>query len=206
MKKCYQLFIVLIGSIGIVLEFVGYEYLSTPGTQFDSFTLFKYFTIQSNILVVVYFFVLNRGLVSHKSFINYLSAVTLSIMITGTMYFFFLDSIHDPFGIQLVSTTILHYIIPILVLGYFVWNIKTLQTGYSDILIWMIYPFCYLVFVWVYGFLTNDFIYPFFDKNNIGVSGMFVTSFTLFIAYFVLSFAIVKIVSQKNKQDLKING
>lgn len=203
MKKILQWMIIIIGSIGIVLEFVGHEFIATPDTSFDGLTLFKYFTIQSNILVVVYFFLLNRMFVKNKRFDGYLVSVTFTIMITGLMFFLFLDKDYDPVGIRLISSTILHYVNPILVVVYCVLYVKEIHVDYKDILLWMVYPLLYLVFVVISGVIFGDYIYPFFDVYVVGVLGFLMTSSMLFVSYFVLSFVIVKIVSQKNVQNLK---
>lgn len=200
MKRVIPYIIVVVGSIGILLNFFNVEFLETKGSNFDSLVLFKYFTIQSNIIVVLYFSMLLWTKSHQKSMIfrNYIGAVTLCITMTFSMFFLFLEPIWNPQGIHLISSTILHYINPFLVIVFFVISMKDYSFRYKDIAIWVIYPILYLIFVLIFGAITGDYIYPFLNINELGILTFVLTILILLLGYLGLSFLIVKIVSQNN--------
>jgi len=49
-------------------------------------------------------------------------------------------------------------------------------------LLWITYPLMYLLFADIHGFVTDDFLYPFFQVSEIGILGLFL-SITLLIDY-----------------------
>lgn len=199
MKRKYMLSIVIIGTIGLLIEILNYEFNGTPGSNFDSLGLFKYFTLQSNLIVVVYFFLMYQLRLheTSKLFQHLLAMVTLCITLTFVMFALFLDPIWDPKGFAFVSSMMLHYINPILVIVYFVRYAKEIEFHYTNIFVWIIYPLLYLVFATVYGLITGEYFYPFIDFGSLGIIGFSLSILGMLWGYLLLSFLIVKIVSQK---------
>jgi cellulose synthase/poly-beta-1,6-N-acetylglucosamine synthase-like glycosyltransferase len=200
-----MLIIVIVGFSGVLLEFLSKEALLTPDTSFDSIVLFKYFTIQTNILVVVYFSAMLTMKQSFQNsiFKNFIGGVTLCITVTFTMFLFFLESNWDPQGLSALSSIIMHYISPVLVISFFTAHIKEYTFRTIDIFYWAIYPIFYVLFILVFGSITSDYIYPFFNLNELGILRVVLTIFVLILGYEGLSFLIVKIVSQNNDEKMK---
>jgi hypothetical protein len=62
---------------------------------------------------------------------------------------------------------------------------------------WITYPLIYIVFVVIYGFITDDFLYPFFQVSEIGILGLAISILLLIGLFNGLCFLLVKIVSKE---------
>ena len=58
MKKYWRILIVLIGTMGIVSFILDEAIVLNPDSPLHSFHIFKYFTVQSNLVAVIYFMLL----------------------------------------------------------------------------------------------------------------------------------------------------
>ncbi|MCD6482126.1 MAG: Pr6Pr family membrane protein, partial [Candidatus Izimaplasma sp.] len=88
------------------------------------------------------------------------------------------------------------YITPSLVIWYFFTQKENYHFQYKDIKLWAIYPIIYLVFVVVFGAITGDYLYPFFQFNLVKITGFIFSSLLLSAYFLALSFFVVKMVSR----------
>lgn len=200
MKKIWILLIVLLGSIGILFELIYDEFTTNPEIIFSSLRLFKYFTIQSNLIAVIYFFIMYFSKTFEKRILlkNYIGCIVVCITITFLMFAIFLEPIYSPQGLSFYGSLILHYVNPILIISYFLFfNRDYKEIMFSTIFIWLVYPAIYLIFLISHGFVTGDFLYPFFNITEIGILGLIISVLGLLGLFFMLSFVLVKIVSKK---------
>lgn len=161
--------------------------------------LFKYFTILSNLFVGIYFSLLLSGKFEKSIFFNKLFAsVLISITITFIVFAGYLEWTYESEGLNKIASLINHYITPILTITYFFLNKKMYQYNMKDMIVWMIFPVSYLMFLLIHGVVTRDFIYPFFQVDEVGLFALIIT-IVLLVGFFILmSFLVVKILS-KNK-------
>lgn len=143
-----------------------------------------YFTIQSNLLVVVslILFIFLSDQVKGRNFIR--GTVLLAITLTGVVYNFVLHNIFLDWGTAAYtfSRTATHLIVP---LGYFLdWIFfeQHRQMKYRNIFLWMIYPFFYCLFSIYAGVKSGTFLYFFFNPAN----GYEVVGKWLIILFFIL--------------------
>ncbi len=199
MRKRLAILIVFTSTLGITFQIFNTVFLIEETTGIiKGLDLFKYFTLQSNLIVAIYFAIYLIGNYKNKKFFNkMIGGVTTYISITFVVFFIILEPIFSPEGLSLAGSILNHYVTPILVLG-FLYEFRidyTLKN--KDIKIWIIYPIIYLCFLIVHGLFTKDYLYPFFYVNEVGVAGLIISMFSLVILFFILSFSIVKIVSKK---------
>ncbi len=199
MKKTWSLIIVIIGTIGILSHVIYDIVIEYPENPIMSINIFKYFTIQSNILAIIYFWIVFSLKLDEKNkiFKNMIGAVTIYITITFFVFIIFLEPIYSPKGLNLLGSICLHYINPILVIGFLGYNRKDYEFNKRDVKYWVIYPGLYLIFVIIWGSIINDYLYPFFQVSEIGVSGLIINIVGLLAFFILLSFSLVKIVSKK---------
>jgi len=129
-----------------------------------------YFTIQSNIFVIlflgfeIYNDFLPGGRVPIASPLQ--GGVTLYILITGLVYNLLLAGTWDPQGLELVVNTITHTVVP----GLFLldWLLSQKGKTYRKRMVgfWMIYPVLYLIFGSIEGIITGEFRYFFLDFQS----------------------------------------
>ncbi len=190
MKQKLILLLIVTTSIGFVTNAIVSLTSATPFVSFLS--LFKYFTIWSNIFVLILFL----GKQFNWSFVEQLKGgIYINITITMIVYITLLSWTYTPTGLNIISNILNHYVTPVLAIIY-LFYFERHDFKMNDIILWMIFPIYYLAFALNFSALTNNPIYPFFDFIDVGLLGvsLFVTG--VFIVYLGLSMGIVKIFSR----------
>lgn len=202
-KKYFALGIAISGTIGLLIVFLNTYFNPNPELSTSAFAqsvgLLKYFTMQSNILVVTYFWILfSLGLDKNESFNRLLGGVVVSITITFIVFAIMLQGTYQPVGWFKVSNLFNHYITPILAISFLLTFRNEYNFTLKDTRIWIIFPALYLVFMLIYGSITSDYLYPFFQIDEIGILMFLIAVVGLVLFFFILSILFMKIVSQKN--------
>ncbi|HET6708374.1 Pr6Pr family membrane protein [Amycolatopsis sp.] len=139
---------------------------SSPGGRVAN--LLCYFTIDSNLLVVVTSALVASGAARGTVFrVLWLDALA-GIIVTGIVYQVALAGLHDLHGLAFFADAVLHKATPILfVLGW-------LLVGPRGALTWrtvwwsLLYPVTWLAFTLPRGALTGFYPYPFVDAGALG--------------------------------------
>lgn len=192
LKRQLSLTIAIITSFGLLSTILG-TILDNPDSPFLSAAgTIKYFTIQSNLLIAIFFWLLFFLQDNHK-WLNstILGGISIYITITFLGYAIFLEGIYDPEGIALVGTIINHYITPLLVIAFVILFRKEYYYRKEMIKKWLIYPLLYLVFFIMYGLITSDYFYPFLDFNSLGILWFFISVTGIIIIFLVLSCSLI---------------
>jgi hypothetical protein len=148
---------------------------------------FSFFTIQSNILVAVCFTFLwlkpksKWGLFFSKP--KNATAITLYITIVGLVYNTILRFLWAPMGLQKVVDELLHLVIPILVLLYWVLLVPKKTLEFKNIFPWLIFPVVYLVYTLIRGAFFSFYPYPFIDVILLGYDKVLLNSFFMLLAF-----------------------
>lgn len=197
-------FIVLSSSLGIMLNVIQTLFFdNSPNPVLDTVALFKYFTIQSNALVIVYFGLYAKGTYNKNPFFQRLfGTVFISIFVTGFVFASYLEWTFVSNGLHKWASAFNHYVSPILVTMFAFLNRKSFNFMLKDILVWMIYPIVYLVFLLLHGVVTGDYLYIFFQVDEVGLDGLIIAIIILVFFFFGMSFLFVKIFS-KEKLDIQ---
>src|SRR5690606_33932176 len=98
-----------------------------------------------------------------------LTAVTVYISIVGLVYQILLRHIWDPTGLQKVVDELLHSVVPVLVVIFWLVSRKTRAVDYKQIGSWLIYPLVYLVYVLIRGYASGFYPYPLLDVTQLGL-------------------------------------
>jgi len=144
---------------------------------------FKYYTMQTNIMVSVW---LILAIVWHNK-PESLKKITgplkgaFTFYITTTFIFFaiLLQIFYRPTGFAAFSNIILHYVTPIAFIVDWVLTETKLKYKWNYLPYWTIYPLCYLLFSFIHGSLTGDYIYPFLNISQLGILGYSLSIFLL---------------------------
>ncbi len=148
---------------------------------------FSFFTIQSNILVAVCFTFLwlkpksKWGLFFSKP--KNTTAITLYITIVGLVYNAILRFLWVPTGFQKVVDELLHLVIPILVLLYWILFVPKKTLEFKNIFPWLIFPAVYLVYTLIRGAFFSFYPYPFIDVILLGYNKVLINSFFMLLAF-----------------------
>ncbi|MFX0046688.1 MAG: Pr6Pr family membrane protein [Candidatus Hermodarchaeota archaeon] len=147
------------------------------GPIFEWFNSFKAFTIQTNFLVTIWFtlaiFWYKKPETLEKITGPLKGAFTLYITITFIFFAVFLSFLYQPTGFAAFSNIIFHYITPIVFIVDWILTETKLKYKWSYLFYWIIYPLCYLVFSFIHGTLTGNYIYYFLDISALGILSYF---------------------------------
>lgn len=156
---------------------------------------FSFFTILTNLLVAVCSTVL--AFFPDSKYGKYLAdtqiqtAVTVYIVIVGLVYNTILRFLWQPEGMQRLVDELLHAVIPVLFLVYWLAFVPKRTLQWNNFWIWLVYPLVYLVVVMVRGWFSGYYPYPFLDlgklepiavvANCVGITLLFVVFSLLLI-------------------------
>jgi hypothetical protein len=205
LKGLFAGFGAILGVFGIVLQFFLTYEDKTLGAALIRF--FSYFTILTNIVVIIYFlahtFRFNprhrfiAKLVSGLKFPEASSAITVYIVIVGLVYQLILSKPLS--GWVIVSDGILHAVIPIFFTIYWIVFTSNQRVNVATIPYWLIYPFIYFLYTLVRGELTGLYPYPFIDVSELGYPKVLFNCFVVAIVFLVLSISLAAIANWRNQ-------
>ena len=156
------------------------------GPILEWFNRFKYFTMQTNMFVTIWFTLAilwhNKPETLEKISGPLKGAFTLYITMTFISFAILLAPFYQPTGFAAFINLVLHYIIPIAFIVDWILTETKLRYKWNYLLYWTIYPLCYLVFVFIHGIFTGNYLYFFLDINAIGILG-----YALFVLILTIS-------------------
>jgi hypothetical protein len=160
---------------------------------------FSFFTIESNVLAVVVFAV--GGLVDPRStrWAYFRGAVTFYMVITGIVYAALLSDI--PVGLSSPwINTVLHRVLPVLILLDWLIQPPWPKVPYRAALGWMAFPLAYFAYSLIRGPSAHFYPYPFLDPRPHGYDHVIVYAVVLALGMAVLALAVQRIALQRLDQ------
>ncbi|NND44041.1 MAG: Pr6Pr family membrane protein, partial [Xanthomonadales bacterium] len=128
-----------------------------------------------------------------------LGSATTSIVLVGIAYHFLLRNAWQPQGLQLLADIVLHYVVPILALAYWIVFPPRHKLGVLAPLTWCLYPLAYLVYVFVRGELLGAYPYYFIDVTSLGYGKAVSNAFGLLVSFIVLGVAVRAVALFRNR-------
>jgi hypothetical protein len=184
----------LVGLFGVVLQY----YLLLEATKDLSLSrstlrFFSYFTIQANILVVLMLmaFALRPKIEEWAVHPFERSAIASYIVVVALVYVTTLRELWSPQGAQWLADVVLHYVMPLAYLAFWLVVMRKAGLRWYDPLLWLIYPVFYLGFVLVHGRFTGFFPYPFIDVGKLGYGTMTLNAIGIAAAFLASGYVIL---------------
>jgi hypothetical protein len=149
---------------------------------------FCYFTIQSNLLVVVTCLLVaaHEGHLGRALAVARLTAL-VCITITGIVYYALLTSQNHYTGVALVGDYLCHLVSPVLCIATFVlFGVRGSLSPARPTSV-LVYPVAWVVFTLVGGGVTGFYPYDFIDASQNGYLSVFVTIAVIFAIAFALA-------------------
>ena len=166
--------------------------VSVPGTVLR---FFSYFTIDTNILVALCFTFIFLG---NKSPLGKLftkattiTALTVYITIVGIVYNTILRLTWDPQGLARVVDELLHSVIPVYFILFWVIFTPTEGLKYKQAFSWLTYPLVYIFYAVIHGAITKFYPYMFVDVTRHGYGKVMFNAGLILLAIFVLSLILI---------------
>lgn len=163
----------------------------------------SFFTILTNLLVAVSIsWILIKPLSAIGLFFNRISvttAIALYIFIVGIVYNLLLRQTWQPEGWQKLADELLHVVIPLLYLGYWLLFMPKARLKWSYSLTWLIYPGLYLGYALLRGYMENFYPYPFINVNEIGYKSVFLNAGGLLMVFIAIGLLFIATVNLRGK-------
>ena len=179
----------LLGLSSIIIEIVT---LVERGT-FNPANFFSFFTVLSNLFAAMMLIMgavfIYKGRASRR--LDMLrGAATLYMVMTGVVFAVLLSNL-DPRLLTAVpwDNTVLHYIMPIVLLIDWIVDPPASAIGLGRSIIWLAFPLIYVMYSLVRGAMVGWYPYPFLNPQDGGYGSVLLTSF--FIMLFTVSAGIL---------------
>ncbi|WP_406638220.1 Pr6Pr family membrane protein [Amycolatopsis sp. WGS_07] len=157
--------------------------------------LFTYFTIISNLLVLVTGAAFARGRgTSPLMRVLWLDAL-VGIVVTGVVYQVALAGLYELHGLSLAADILLHRVTPVLcVLGWLIFAPRVLEWR----TVWwsLVYPLAWLVFTLIRGAIDSYYPYPFVNADDLGY-GQVALNCVLIGAFFIVLASGARVVDRR---------
>jgi hypothetical protein len=164
---------------------------------------FSFFTILTNLLVALYF--TSRIPIFHKiSFQKIASkgaitALTAFILVVGSVYHIILRNTWEPKGFQLIIDELLHSVIPLFVLIYWMLFANLDDLKFQHIKKWLWFPLIYFLYIIIRGHFSDFYPYPFINVSEINYSQALI-NFLIISSFMMLIMGILIFIGHKIKK------
>ena len=149
----------------------------------------KYYTTQTNLMVCLWLILAIIWCNNPEKLRRVMGPLkgAITLYITTTFFFFavLLQSLYHPTGFAAFSNIVLHYLTPILFIVDWILTENEFRYKWWYLPIWTLYPIGYLVFSFVHGSFTGDYLYPFLNVSFLGIVGY------LLILCFLIGFGLI---------------
>jgi phosphoglycerol transferase MdoB-like AlkP superfamily enzyme len=186
-----------IGWFAVVMQFVLMMQNRVESLNETTIRFFSYFTILTNCLVILYFTIIWHKkpafLLTHFEKPGFLTAVTLYITTVFIIYQFILRGLWEPTGMQRIVDELLHSVIPIYMIVFWMAYENKKEVSWKSIPAWLFYPLVYLVYILFRGNLSGFYPYPFVNVTELGMEKVLINSGALVLLFLTLAIAFVGI-------------
>lgn len=152
--------------------------------------LLRFFTIITNLLVAI---IMTAVTIDRRVSPFLQAGAALAIGLVGVVYMTLLRGLVHLEGPALLADTLLHYVVPIAMVLYWLVIAPKLGLRWHHPLLWSAYPLAYFGYAIVRGSIDGRYPYPFMDVtklgpgqtafNALGLAAAFVISGLLMVAY-----------------------
>jgi hypothetical protein len=195
--KLYLLLIAVLGCFSLLAQLYLSIESGLAAPHIVLFRYFAYFTLTTNLLVAITCVMLlvapNSRLGEFLGRQKTLTATTSYILVVGIIYNVLLRIIWKPEGLQLIVNELLHAVIPILFLIYWLVFVRKDGLKWNDIWPWLLYPLIYTIYVFIFGAITGFYPYHFIDLAQLGLKTTIINACGITIFFIVISLLLVGI-------------
>lgn len=166
---------------------------------------FSFFTIETNILVAVCLTSLllkpNSRLGSFFSKTTTLTAVTVYITVVGLVYNAVLRFLWAPHGMDRLADELLHLVIPVLFIIYWMRFVPKADLKWNSFLPWLIFPLVYCIYILIRGSIVNLYPYPFMNVTTLGLQTVLINCILVTLSFLVIALILIGIAKLNAKKE-----
>ncbi len=200
LMRVYMAAIALAGGAALLLQFpLSIAASRTNGISLAGaiITYFSFFTILTNILVVVSLvcplWIANSSAGRLFSRPEVITGIAIYIATVGSVYSLLLRQLWAPEGLQKIADVVLHDLVPVLYAVYWLIFVPKRTLRWKNILSWLAYPLAYLAFVLFRGAMSGRYPYHFIDVGALGYPRVFLNAALLLAAFLVVGVIVVAV-------------
>lgn len=167
---------------------------------------FSFFTILTNLVVAI---VLTFSLLVPNSrwgrfFSSAVvgSGTALYIATVGIVYSLLLRHVWNPEGLQKIADVILHDVIPVTYVAYWIFYVPKTGLRWKDALSWSLYPLVYLAWILLRGAISGRYPYHFVDAGQLGYPHALLNAAMLFASFLGLGLAVIAVARRQRSKAL----
>ncbi|RZL45574.1 MAG: hypothetical protein EOO93_26775 [Pedobacter sp.] len=131
------------------------------------------------------------------------TAITVYITVVMLIYNVILRFLWVLQGWSVIANELLHVVVPLMFLIYWIYFVPKNQLKWSNIWLWLLYPLLYTIFVLLRGSYVDFYPYPFLNITKLGISKVFVNCIGVTFLFASLSALFVAIGKRRAKH---LNG
>ncbi|WP_343531729.1 Pr6Pr family membrane protein [Pedobacter sp.] len=165
---------------------------------------FSYFTIDSNLLVALCSTAIL--LMPQTAFGRFfkkpsvVTAITIYITVVALVYNTVLRFLWMLSGWAIVLNELLHVIVPILFLIYWIYFVPKHQLKWANVWGWLVFPLIYISFVLIRGSYVNFYPYPFLNVTELGLQQVILNCIFITLLFVILFLAFIAIGKRQAKK------
>ncbi|WP_276359231.1 Pr6Pr family membrane protein [Daejeonella sp. H1SJ63] len=205
MKRNLSLILAIITWFAIITEYILFMEIRIVSALELSIRFLSYFTIQTHLMVAI---LLSYRVLKPKEPSNNLlnkagtlTALTVYITVVGAVYQIMLRPVWDPQGMFRIADELLHSIIPLAFIAYWYRFEDHTKVQWRQFSYWLIFPFIYLIYTLIHGYLSGYYPYPFVNVSEIGLQKVLLNSLALLFIFTFLSLAYIFIGKRSIKEN-----
>jgi hypothetical protein len=209
-SKWYMCFVAILGWAALILQFYLAidTYTALGWTILGSvIQILSFFTILTNLLVTLSLSIVLIGpgsrLGVYFSKPSAITSIAVYITIVGLVYNLVLRPLSNPKGMDQVADELLHLIIPVLYVLYWLIIVSKGALKWKYLVPGSIYPLAYSIYLLIRGSMTGHYAYPFMDVNVHGYPTVVFNMFLVVMVYLLIGLIFLFIDSRMGKRALR---
>ncbi|WP_113661684.1 Pr6Pr family membrane protein [Pedobacter nanyangensis] len=166
---------------------------------------FSYFTIDSNLLVALcataILLMPQTALGRFFKKPSVITAITVYIAVVALVYNAVLRFLWVLNGWAIVLNELLHVIVPILFLTYWIYFVPKYQLKWANIWGWLVFPLIYILFVLTRGNYADFYPYPFLNVSKLGLQQVIFNCMLITLLLLILFLGFIAIGKRQIKRQ-----
>lgn len=197
-KRASLAVIAIVAWFALLLQLLLMVQQAAPGASLHALIhYFSFFTILTNLLVAIgaTFPLLAPQSIAGQFFLrpSTQSAIAVYIAIVGITYIWLLRHLWNPQGQQKIADVLLHDVVPVLYVAFWIFLVPKFTLRWSDAVHWLAFPLVYMAYTLARGFVSHWYPYYFIDVDTIGLSRALLHASQLLFAFFGLGLLFIAI-------------
>ncbi len=190
----------ILPTVRMLFAFLGFSGLVTEVAtlvaqhRFAAGDFFSYFTVEANTLAVISLVLSSFAGVTARTYrgLDFFRGAVALCMTTVILIFIVLLSGYPASELTAVpwDNTVLHYIMPIVVMVDWVIAGPPAGIAFRSALVWLVIPLLYLAYSLIRGPIADWYPYPFMDPSTHGYLGVAITSVVIAVVLAALTWVI----------------